>query len=67
VNWVKFIDLVIVTYCSFGFGIKIGIILVKCYNGIISVRLQIIIFTSVHLIYTNTNHPQTLGQTERVN
>jgi hypothetical protein len=27
--------------------------LVKCYNGIIYVRLRIIIFTSVHLIYTN--------------
>jgi hypothetical protein len=27
--------------------------LMKCYNGIISVRLRIIIFSSVHLIYTN--------------
>jgi hypothetical protein len=53
VNWVKFIDLVIITYYSFRFDIKTGIILVKCYNGIISVRLQIIIFTSVPLIYTN--------------
>jgi hypothetical protein len=28
--------------------------LVKCYNGIMSVRLRIVIFSSVHLIYTNT-------------
>jgi hypothetical protein len=27
--------------------------LVKCYNGIISVRLRIVIFSSVHVIYTN--------------
>jgi hypothetical protein len=54
VNWVKFIDLVIVTYCSFGFDIKTRIILVKWYNGIIFVRLRIIIFTCVHLIYTNS-------------
>jgi hypothetical protein len=52
-NWVNFIDLVIVTYCSFRFDIKTGIILVNCYNGIISVCLRIIVFTSVHLIYTN--------------
>jgi hypothetical protein len=51
VNWVKFIDLVIVTNRSFGFDIKTGIILVKWYNGIISVRLRIVIFSSVHLIY----------------
>jgi hypothetical protein len=54
VNWVKFIDLVIATYYSFGFDIKTRIILVKCYSGIISMRLRIVIFTSVHLIYTNT-------------
>jgi hypothetical protein len=29
--------------------------LVKCYNGIISVRLRIVIFSSVHLIYTNSD------------
>jgi hypothetical protein len=53
VNWVKFIDSVIVANRSFGFDIKTGIILVKCYNGIILVRLRIVIFSSVHLIYTN--------------
>jgi hypothetical protein len=53
-NWVKFIDSVIVTNCSFGFNIKTEMILVKSYNGIISVRLRIVIFSSVHLIYTNT-------------
>jgi hypothetical protein len=54
VNWVKFIDSVIVANHSFGFDIKTKIILVKCYNGIISVCLRIVIFSSVHLIYTNT-------------
>jgi hypothetical protein len=52
-NWVKFIDSVIVANHSFGFDIKTWIILVKCYNGIISVRLRIVIFSSLHLIYTN--------------
>jgi hypothetical protein len=27
--------------------------LVKCYNSIISMRLRIVIFSIVHLIYTN--------------
>jgi hypothetical protein len=58
VNWVKFIDSVIVANRSFGFDIKTRIILVKCYNGIISVRLQIVIFPSVHLIYTNNEIAQ---------
>jgi hypothetical protein len=33
---------------------------VKCYNGIISVRLGIVIFFSVQLIYTNTGSDKTV-------
>jgi hypothetical protein len=46
---------IIITYCSFGFDIKTRLILVKYYNGVISVRLWISVFTCVHLIYTNNN------------
>jgi hypothetical protein len=54
VNYVKFIDSVNVANYSFRFDIKTDIILVKCYNSIIYVRLRIVIFSSVHLIYTNS-------------
>jgi hypothetical protein len=52
-RWVKFIDLVILTYYSFGFNIKTGIILVKCYNGSFICALADTLFSCVHLIYTN--------------